>query len=99
MKVKIPKQFELAGQQIKVKVSPCIETDGAVGLSKFNQNEIRVRTRLDGEDISEDVKVQTFWHEAAHFILYVMNEHDLNSNEKFVDNLGHMLYQLDKTRK
>lgn len=99
MRVKIPKQFELAGQTIKTKVSPSIETEGAVGLSKFHQNEIRVRTKLDGEDITHDVQAQTFFHELSHFILYVMNEHELNANEKFVDNLGQFLYQYEKSKK
>lgn len=99
MKVKIPKQFELAGQTIKTKVADNIDTDGAVGLSKFHQNEIRVRRVVEGEPVSHDVQLQTFFHELAHFMLYVMNEHELNSNEKFVDNLGQFLYQFEKSRK
>jgi len=99
MKVKIPKTFELAGQTIKTKVSASIETEGAVGLSKFHQNEIRVRTKLDGEDIVHDVQVQTFFHEMAHMLMYIMNEHELNNNEKFIDNLGQFLYQYEKSKK
>ena len=99
MKVRIPKQIELAGNTIKIKVMNDIEMDGAVGLSKFNQNEILVRRKLDGELIPIDIRSQTYAHELVHFILHVMNEHEVNNNEKFVDTFGQLLYQAMKSAK
>lgn len=95
----IPKTFEIAGQSYKVKVAKDIDCDGAVGQARFFENEVRVRTHYNGKPVTPDVMNQTMYHELVHVILHTMNEDELNSNESFVDQFGHLLYQYLKSAK
>lgn len=49
------------------------------------------------EELSEDVKNHTFYHELTHAILYVM-EHPLAEDEEFVTKFSDLLYQFKKTK-
>ena len=50
------------------------------------------------EEVTEDVKTHTFYHELTHAILYVM-EHELAEDEEFVTKFSDLLYQFEKTKK
>jgi hypothetical protein len=49
------------------------------------------------EEVTEDVKTHTFYHELTHGILYVMG-HDLAEDEEFVTKFSDLLYQFEKTK-
>ena len=61
------------------------------GLSDFQKNVITL------QDVTKSYSLEqmehTFYHELVHFILNAMNEHELNTNEKFVDLFGGLLHQ------
>jgi len=97
--MKIPKNFKLRGQTYKVALKDIIETEGAVGTARFLTNKIELQKTHFGEKISTSQVESTFWHEAAHIILFSMDEHELNENEKFVNQLGVTLYELFNTLK
>lgn len=97
------KKFQLGGHDIQVKYLSTVrdpETGAEVlGLCNPKQNVISVATHLQGDALSEDVMLHSFFHELAHFLLIMMGEQELNQNEDFVDLLGAFLHQFWKSRK
>lgn len=94
----IPKKFTIGAIDFKVKHGDFI-SEGNLGHTKILSSEILVRSTYDGKSICKQQQEQTFHHELVHAILMVMNEHDLNQNEPFVDLMGQFFYQYLKTRK
>jgi hypothetical protein len=96
------KSFELGGHKIKIKYVKSIQdTDGRnlFGTANPKTNTIHIATFIQEEPLSEDVIHHSVYHELAHFFMMIMYEHKLNSNEKFIDNLGLLLHQFMKTKK
>ena len=88
----IPKQFECMGFTIKTTVGKM--DDSLCGKWYPSENMIRV-----SDDFPTQTQEQTFWHEFVHCALDTLGYEKLNSDERFVDQMGHCLYQLQKTRK
>jgi len=97
------KSFKLGGHTIKVKYVKtvrCQETGAEIfGNCNPMTNEIYIATYIRGNKIAEDVIKHSLQHEKAHYMLILMNEHELNSNEAFVDMLGMFMHQYDETKK
>ena len=92
----IPTSFHLAGLKINV------ITDNTMVANKHVIGEARYASQqilIDKEAASEDLTEQSFLHETIHWILYMMNETELQNNEKFVDCFAHYWYQFNKTSK
>ena len=87
----IPHSFECLGHTITVKR---MKLKKSYGKWKPNKLEIRIDTRS-----VEQVQEQSFWHEAVHCMLDSMGYEKLSKDEKFVDRLGHCLYQLERSRR
>lgn len=92
--MKIPTQYQLMGQTIKVSVLDADEWDDMTAWGQFNPttNEIRVLRR------SAQSTEQTFCHEMVHTILTALC-HELNKDEVFVDTFGSLLHQALTTAK
>lgn len=96
--VKIPTEFTLLGNKISVGFNEQLcDKHNALGLTKFSENVIVLTSCLNGQDLPEDTIMHTYWHETVHQILDKMGESELRDNEKFVDLLGGMIYQVLKT--
>lgn len=95
---KIPKTFTLGGQDFTVSYGK-VESEGNLGHTEFLHNKIVVKSHYNGKPFNKQQQEQCFYHELTHAILGVMNEHELNSNEQFVDVFGQFLYQFMKTAK
>jgi hypothetical protein len=97
------KSFRLGGHRIKVKYVKSVFDPGSgqeiFGRANFATNVIEVATRLNGQPLAEDVVIHTLYHEAAHFILHLLGEHELNGNEKLVDGIGLFMQQFFQTAK
>ncbi len=101
--IKIPKQFELLGQTIKVTWdNDKLNNEGLYGLVNCRKNLIQLTNEcvIDGErkKMPQDKINATFMHELTHFILHAMNN-KLESNEDFVCLFSELLYQFHKTAK
>lgn len=91
---RIPKSFMVAGITVKV------EEDGELVKKRSMMGEARYieqKILMDTNAVPDETAAQVFFHEKVHWALYIMNEDDLRNNEKFVDLLAHLLYQMDKT--
>jgi hypothetical protein len=95
----IPKAFKVGGQPIDVKfVERC--DNNWLGCCRVAKGCIEIADKYDrDEKVSEGGKLNTFYHELTHAILYTMGETDLNNNEKFVCTFSSLLTEALTTAK
>ena len=87
----IPHKFEIAGLTVEIVVeNGSIVEASYIGKSDFSFQKIH----MDLSTVPRQTTEQAFCHEVVHWILYIMNEHDLRCNEKFVDTFAHLMYQV-----
>jgi len=90
----IPKSFWLGGLQIDVRFDENLyKNKNVVGEAGYTSQSIS----LDSSILKKQSTEQTYYHELTHWILYMMNEDALRTNEKFVDLFAHFLYQARMT--
>lgn len=98
---KIPSSFTLGSFTFKVHVVPEDElnqhTDGDCCYGVFIPEQLAIYLQEPKGKLERAVIMQTFWHEMAHALLWVINHKDY-SNEKVVDQMGHMLKQFHDTK-
>jgi len=95
MKVKIPKNFKVGAHKINVSINNKLMFEKQIyGDSPLSTNEIRLRTK----SLAKSQVLQTYYHEKIHHILHCMN-HELETNEAFVDSFANLLLQTDLTSK
>jgi hypothetical protein len=88
----IPRQFQLAGHIIKVKVilpSKWRHGKNCVGMWLPDKYEIHILSSCKGTN-----RQQVWAHEAVHALLDVAGHDDLSRQEQLVDRLGHLLQQM-----
>ena len=94
---KIPKSIELAG--ITWKITRNDNKDGTFGHCCFLTNTINVRKKVEGKRLTRDQELHTFYHELAHATTYTMGREDLCADESFIDLIGNLNYQAEKSAK
>mgnify|MGYP000190795020 CR=1 FL=1 len=99
MKYNIPKQFNIGGQEIKVRTMKHIGIEGAIGVYKSLSNEILVQTHMNGKPMAVSQVEQTYHHELIHCLFDHARQEDLCCNEELVDLMGELLYQVNKSSK
>lgn len=88
------------GQTINIVYEPRLfDYDDSHGLAVFRENLIKILPKTESHPRTEDAIEATFYHELIHWILYMMGEDELKSNEKFIDNFSGLLHQFYKTAK
>jgi predicted SprT family Zn-dependent metalloprotease len=98
--MKIPKEFKLFGQTIKVKFdNRLIQKNETLGEAHHRTNEIFLQPNVDGVKRDKSQIEEIFLHELVHFILDKMGEGKLAGNEKFVAGFAKLLHQALKTMK
>jgi len=89
----IPRSFKCMGFRIKVSLEN-IEDDDLDGKFSFEDSKIIINNKASFQIIE-----QTFWHEWMHCALGTLGYDKLDKDEKFVDRMAQLLYQLETTRK
>jgi len=82
--VKIPKSYKVGGTEISVN---CVERceDNTLGNCFIGAGRVEIAELVNKDDkVSEDNKVNTFYHELTHSILDTMGYSELSRDEKFV---------------
>lgn len=94
----IPKSFKLFATTYNVVFDNVYTNSHQVyGEHQYSRHRI-VLSDVDGvEPLSQDRIKDCFYHEKVHAILAMMNEKELNLNEKFVDTFAKLLRQSDET--
>jgi predicted SprT family Zn-dependent metalloprotease len=88
-----PKSFDIMGNTIKIKYYKKLKD-----LGQFHPEKGLIKI-LKHDGISYDQVMTTIYHELAHVIMYNMNIENLYKDEQFIDILGNLIYQFDKTKK
>ena len=91
----IPKQITLCGITITIEIDNSLYRErGIVGEAQYPPQKIA----LDPTIVHQESLEQNYYHELVHWMFFIMNEHDLRTNEKIVDQLAHLLYQVEKSK-
>lgn len=96
---RIPESFQCGSLTFKVRRVSSEELEKlagtpAYGVILYDSQEIFIQKA--GKTCSAALAWQSFFHEYAHALLWVMNHRD-KTNEKVVDQLGHVLKQFHDT--
>lgn len=95
----IPNEFSLAGMNFKVEEVDSLKDENEISLyGQFNNNKciIYLANNVDGEQVTIQSKINTFYHELAHILQYYYNN---ELDESFAQCIGNMLMQYNQTRK
>ena len=96
----IPNSITLMGHKIDIVWDDTlVHEKDALGLADYRINKIRLQPSTDVYPIPRSVIEQAYIHEVVHYILHMLHEHDLRSDEKLVDNIAGLLYQALKDDK
>lgn len=99
-KINIPKEFKLNGKKITVEFNDdYCEQEGLLGEADFTQKIITLTAKEGNKRLPKSEVVSTFYHELTHLILDAANRHKLKYNEDFVDTVGLLLYEFERTKK
>lgn len=89
----LPKKIVIAGLEIDIELDQdLMKRERLVGCAKYELQKICIDPNIVGNDVFN----QTLIHEIIHFILYVMGNNKLRTNEEFVDGFAHLAYQVLK---
>lgn len=94
--MQIPKRFQLLARVYKVIPDDTLHERKMLG--EIDHDECAISLRPQALIKPEYKDMQAFFHELAHAILISMGERELAANERFVDLLGAMMLQFDKTK-
>ena len=94
--MKIPNKFRVGGVDYEVKIVQHCGTDDDFGLWR-PQGIIEIANQAGGYEVSESKKMQTFFHELTHAILFAMGKGELNEDESFVNTFSSFLAEAIST--
>ena len=98
---RIPKAFQIASYKFRVVHMSAEELEQIAGepvYALFVPDHLLIMVRRKSKRLDEQIRRQSFWHEYAHALLWVMNRAEWE-NEDFVDALGHHFAQFGATVK
>jgi len=98
--MRIPKEFKLFGQTIKVKfIDKLVDEEDSTGQARYRGGKILIQKNNNGVYRNKEQIEQTFLHELVHYILQKMGKRDLQNDEEFVDVFAGLLHQYETTKK
>lgn len=97
MDFKIPTKFSIGGFDYRVEETASLRYGEEYGHWNGSKCSILLAKTAGGDELSEERKAQTFFHELTHAVLDAMGEDKLNENEQFIDAFSNLFYQALKT--
>jgi predicted SprT family Zn-dependent metalloprotease len=98
--MKIPHEFELMGQTIKVKfVNELLQESDTLGQACYRTGEIKILENSPAFKVTKEKQMRVFLHELMHWIFYKLKKDDLCNDEDLVDMVADLLMQTLKTMK
>jgi len=94
----IPKSIELGQRLISTILDGGLiyNTDDA-GQAIYRHNEIKLQAQGESSPIPDSSRAEIYWHEVAHWLMFMMQEDELRKNEAFCSRLGIYLQQIYNT--
>jgi len=97
---RIPKSFQLGGHTFQVKLvedeEEMMEITGVPAYGVFIPDRLTIYLLPVSKTLKKSVVIQTFWHEWSHALLWTLGHKDW-TNEKVVDQMGHLVKQFNDT--
>jgi hypothetical protein len=99
-KITIPSEFKLNGKKVIVQYDDeyCDE-NGLLGEADFTDKTITLTSKDGSKRLPKSEIQKTFYHELTHLVLDAASRHQLKYNEEFVDAVGMLLYEYERTKK
>lgn len=100
-KPELPRKIRVGKKMYTIDILETMLKDGDMARVYYERNRIEVgkKSALTGRKYSRKEMNDSFWHELVHAILYDMDEHRLNGNERFVTEFAHRLSEaIDSAR-
>ena len=99
-KITIPSEFKLNGKKITVQYDDeyCDE-NGLLGEADFTDKIITLTSKDGSKRLPKSEIHKTYFHELTHLVLDAASRHQLKYNEEFVDAVGMLLYEYERTKK
>ncbi len=92
--MKVPKEFKLFGETIKVVFDNThCDKDRVYGTADVEQNIIYLQTENHGEKLPQSLIETTFLHELMHFIFDKLQYKDMSIDEKLIVQTSALLHQ------
>ena len=85
-KLTVPRRIRIGKKQYSIDVVESMLNNGDMARVFYDKRKIQLgqRSNKTGRKFTDDEMQESFWHELVHAILYDMDEHKLNRNERFV---------------
>ena len=100
-KLELPRKIRVGKKMYTIDILETMLQSGDMARVYYERNRIEVgkKSSVTGRRYSRKEMNDSFWHELVHAILYDMDEHQLNRNEKFVTEFAHRLSEaIDSAR-
>lgn len=100
-KPELPRKIRVGRKMYTIDILETMLQDGDMARVYYDRNRIEVgkKSGVTGRRYSRKEMNDSFWHELVHAILYDMDEHRLNRNERFVTEFAHRLSEaIDSAR-
>jgi len=94
METHIPKTFTIFTDKYTVKEYKKVDNEDSMGEHDYMKKTIKIK-----KDMPLEQKERVYYHELFHCMLEQLGYDKLSSDEKFVDQMGSVLYQVLKTSK
>jgi hypothetical protein len=95
--VKIPEQIQLMGQTIDIEWdTQLVHEHDALGLAEYRMRKIKLQPSTEVYPVPRQVIEQAYLHEVVHCIFHALGEDEMRSDEKLVDGIAGLLYQVFK---
>lgn len=96
----IPSEFKLNNKKITVDFdNEYCDKEKLFGESDFTERTIVLCDKDKGNVLKKSDIDKTFYHELVHFLLDAMGKHKLKYDEDFVESLGLLIYEFERTKK
>lgn len=93
----IPKSCELGGVEFTTLFIKNPENSNILRESSVFDCRIKLQELNYGQTITDKQNQNTYFHEIIHMMLDQIGEFELSKNEKFVQNMGNMLFEFLRT--
>jgi len=86
-------------KRLSFNMTMSIDENGLLGEADFTDKTITLTSTDNGKRLPRAEIHKTFYHELTHLVLDAANRHQLKYNEEFVDAVGMLLYEYERTKK
>ena len=95
-----PKRIKFLGVKWDLSfVNDLITSNDHFAEISYNTHKIRIQNPQSGCELNNPMLDISFLHEIVHLLLHDMGYTELGTDEKFVDQLAHFLYAMQKDNK